>query len=182
MNTIKQFKISGKSLNELKKQYGTGKAGFYDQDWYIDEAFANDKPEAGIYEINFGEDTRNKTFGEQQKGLAKGFEVVHPAVIAEALLLHFKESGKYLCENYWVRTSLLDSHGDRVNVGDCDAGGVGVGYDWGDGRLGSIGVGASRKFTPNIETGTLDPLASLESRIAALEVWREKLTNAWNGK
>lgn len=145
-----KFTITGKNIIELRKEYGTGNGGFYPQSWYDNEAFANDKPEAGEYEINFGENTKGMTFAEQQKCIPAGFEIVHPAVILEAVLSHFKATGERLLETYWVRTSLLDSFGSRVSVGCCDAPGVDVGSLLDVEPYGDVGVGASRKFAKSL--------------------------------
>ena len=168
-NTILTFNISGKSILELREQYGTGNGGFYDQNWYLSEDFAKDKPKAGTYEINFGEDTKSLIFREQKEKIEKRFEVAHPAVILEAVCQHYAKTKEYLLGDYWVRTSLLGSDGRRVSVGYCGAGGVSVSDYWGGGRGGGIGVGASRKFDGKFDLGNLDPLASLELRISKLE-------------
>lgn len=64
---------SGKSLKELKEEYGVGSSGFfYEQDWYEKEPFWNDKPEAGEYEINLETKQFLKlTYEEQKEKLQK---------------------------------------------------------------------------------------------------------------
>jgi hypothetical protein len=161
-----KFICTGKSLNELYAEYGEGKGGFYSH-WWKDEAFANDKPPAGEYELNIEHRTlHNLTYEEQVQQLPVGFAIPHPAVLAEALLSHFKATGEYLMKDWWSRTSLLDSDRYRVYVGRCDAEGVVV-----DDRDGSVGVGASRKFDQSFEPRSLDPLepSSLELRVTKLE-------------
>jgi hypothetical protein len=61
-------------------------------------------------------------------------------------LLIYKKTGKYVNPNRYARTADLASDGNRVSVGYCSAGGVGVSDFRGDARYDSIGVGASRKF------------------------------------
>ena len=169
-----KFIFSGKSLNELYKEYGKGANGFYSH-WWKDEKFADEKPEAGEYDINIEKkQLMNLTFKEQEAELKDGWEVPHPAVLAEALLSHFKRTGECLMPDWYSRTVSTDSNGFRVNVGACDSDGVIV-SDWSDGRRVSIGVSASRKFKKNIEPlEPLEPLA-LEKRLASLEEKMSKI-------
>jgi hypothetical protein len=176
-NTIKKFNISGLSILELREKYKIGNGGFYPQSWYDNEAFAKDRPEPGVYEINFGEDTRNKTFEEQKANLEKGFEVAHPAIILEAVLQHYAETEEYLLKDYYVRTSLLAADGLRVSVGYCAAEGVGVDH-WDDVHRGAyVGVGACRKSKKKLELGKLESVESslLEPRLRAVEKELEAL-------
>ena len=135
---------SGKSILELKKEFGLGSKGFYDQSWYENEDLAKEKPQAGEYEICFDKDSVNKTYSEQIAGLQEGFTVPHPTIVIEAILTHFKKTGERLLEDWYVRTSSLDSDGRRVDVGFCP-GGLYV-YHWhGSNRVSSIGVSSSKK-------------------------------------
>lgn len=153
-----KFKTTGKSLNELHAIYGEGKGGFYSH-WFKNEDFANDKPEAGTYEIKLEKKTlHNLTYLEQKEQLPKGYDLPHPAVLAEALLSHFKKSGKYLMEYWYSRTSLVYSNGGHVWLGGCGAEGVDVNGWSGGHRSGSVGVGASRKFDQSLETRKLESL------------------------
>ena len=171
------FTISGKSILELREQYGLGSVGFYNQSWYLTEAFAKDRPDAGLYEIDFGEETKYKTFGEQCQGLEKGFEVAHPAVIIEAVLQHYAKTKEYLLHDYWIRTPLLASDGYRVSVGYFDSGSLLVSNDWYDYRSGLVAVASSRKSKKSLDPRMLDPLgsSSLDLRVARLEgAWEKK--------
>lgn len=171
------IKILGKSLKELKAEYGTGNGGFYNQSWYENEPFFTDKPEPGVYEINVEKkEFTNLTYDEQKKKLKKGFDFPHPVVVTEALLSHYKKTGKYLMKDWYTRTSLLASVGYRVNVGYCDAKGVDVLNFWVAFRDGHVGVGLSRKLS-SIDLGTIDSLepSDFESRISALESDMEKI-------
>lgn len=172
-----KFNITGKSLLELKDIYGIGKSGFY-SDWWKDDEFSKDKPEAGIYEIAIKNKALvNMTYDEQVKSLEKGWDIPHPAVIAEALLLHLRETGEYIMKDWYSRTTLLDSGGDRVRIGGCVAGGVGVDSDWDVIRDGHVGVGACRNLS-SLETGNLVPIdhSSLELRVEKLEKIVKQLT------
>ena len=117
--------------------------------WYSKEKFAT-KTKLGLRWYLLLKDivpnSESKTFKEQQAMLPKEYEV--PSAVAETAkdMLIYKKTGKYVNPNRYARTSDLDSGGDRVSVGRCDADGVNV-YDyWDDLRDGDIGVGACRKF------------------------------------
>jgi len=149
---MKTYKITttGLSLAELKVKY---KDLFYNQSWYESEKFYTKKPEAGTYEFSFDRDLCNKTYEEQLKKLPKDFKPVHPAIITEALIIHFKETGERLLENWYVRTNTLVSGGDRVCIGYFGAEGLGVDRYWGDYQSDYIGVSAARKLDPcSLET------------------------------
>jgi hypothetical protein len=80
--------------------------------------------------------------------LPKEYEVPSAVVETAKDLLIFKKTGNYVNPQRYARTSDLDSGGDRVSVGCCDARGVHVRRSWVDGRSSSssVGVGACRKF------------------------------------
>lgn len=183
-----KFTCTGKSLNELYETYGKGSRGFYSH-WWKGEKFADDRPEAGEYEIDIERKSLcGMTFSEQAGALHLGFSVPHPAVVVEALLSHYKETGECLMSDWYSRTSLLDSGGYRVDVGHCDAEGVRVGDCWVDGRGVLVGVGACRKL-PSLGPRALDPVESLrlefeeyKAMTKELMGWKRKLTDAWEGK
>ena len=172
-NITHQF--SGKSLLELREKFGTGSSGFWDNTWWLKEDWAKEKPEVGVYGLDLSDELVDLTFDEQKKKLKKGFEVAHPAIIAEAILTHFKETGERLCENYWVRTSSIPSAyaGCVSCVGNFDENGLDVGR-WGGYRRSSLGVGASRKLR-SLKPRKIEPLdsLSLEKRVERIEKWIE---------
>ena len=61
------------------------------------------------------------------------------------MILNFLATGERLFERVYVRTSDVDSHGDRVNVGDFDDDGLYVDFWYGSIRDGVLGVASSRK-------------------------------------
>lgn len=139
---------TGKSLIELYREYGTGSSGFWSKDlWWKDEAFAKEKPDAGEYEIDLGEELAGMTLKEQSEKIKKGFEITHPAVLAEAILAHFKKTRERLLESKYSRTSSLDSCGYRVYVGLFAADGLRVAYYWGDRQYDFIGLSSARKVS-----------------------------------
>ena len=171
---------TGQSLIDLYKIYGEGSNGFYSF-WWKDEVFANDKPEAGEYEVNIEKkELENLTYHEQVKKLEKGYEVPHPAILMQALLEYHKKTGKYAMKNWHSRTSLRDSDGSRVCVGYCDADGVYVFSVWVGYRDDNVGLSASRKFKKSLDTGSLESFESspLELRVSVLEEKLRKIGEA----
>lgn len=174
-----RIKTTGLSLLEVRAKYSDC---FYKQSWYDKEEFAKDKPEAGEYEFDFENSLKNQIYAEQVSALGfrgDGSEFPHPAVLAEALCIHFKETGERLMTDWWSRTSLLDSDGRRVDVGRFGAVGLGVDHYWVDDRRSYLGVVGARK----LDTGSLAPidpfdslpLQSLIARVAALEAWKGRV-------
>jgi hypothetical protein len=78
--------------------------------------------------------------------LPKEYEVPSAVVETAKDLLIFKKTGNYVNPQRYARTSDLDSDGNRVYVGFCDAKGVVVNDYWCDYRDDVVGVGACRKF------------------------------------
>lgn len=90
-------------------------------------------------------------------------EVTHPAVLIEAILTHLEKTGERLLEGWWVRTSAVDSGGDRVHVGYFDGSGLVVYNSWDDNCLDSLGLSASVRLG-DLKPGTLVPLETLSLR------------------
>lgn len=167
---MKKLKLQtqGKSLKELLKEYGEGESGFYSQDWYKTEKFFTEKPEAGEYEIILRDDF-NKTYKEQIQKLPKSQEVAHPALVAEAVLKHFKETGEKLLENWSVRTNKMDSNGLHVDVGYFDRIGLHVYFWWDDVRDDYVGLAASRKLR-SLKSRKLETLEKLSFEITEIKI------------
>ena len=147
-----KIKTTGKSLKELVEIYGIGSSGFYPQEWYKEEKFYTEKPEAGEYDIDFDIKNTNQTYREQVAGLKEGYKPIHTAILCEAVLSHYKETGVKLLENKYSRTETLDSVGYRVYVG----------------------LSGARKLPLN--TRDFEPV---EARIKALEDWKERVINSF---
>lgn len=164
----------GLSLNEVRSQFP---ALFCRQDWYNSESFANVKIPAGKYEVNLETvaDSFSKTWDEQQELLQNGEAASSAAVLAYAICKSFEETGHRAFENIYARCSDLDSDGYRVFVGRFGAGGLHVNDGWDSFRRSYVGLASARK----IESLSIEPSDSLssdfETRIAALEVWRERV-------
>ena len=172
-----KYQYTGKSLLDLREKYGLGKSGFYKNDWWLKEDFAKETSAEGTYEIDFENKLTKLTYIEQKKELKKGWEFPHPAVIAEAVLSHYAETGERLLENWYSRTSVLDSGGGRVSVGGFDSNGLGVYSYWADGRGCLLGVASSRKFVPtgHLPKGDIGNSELLETRVLKLEQKMDKL-------
>ena len=163
---------TGLSLLKVKKKYPDY---FFLQTWYENEPFAEEHPAAGVYEIIFSNFLNKLTFKEQQEKIPKGFEIMHPAVLAEACCIHYKATGERLLAKYYLRTSSVDSVGDRVRVGRFGADGLGVYHCWGGARYSRLGVSAARK----LESEAIEPSdpwkLAMEKKIEALEQWQSKV-------
>jgi len=148
MKTTKlKHNYTGKSLLELREEYGTGESGFWETNkWWLDEPFAKEKLKAGMNEINFEKKITNLTYQEQEKWLKKGWEMPHPTILAEAILEHYKKTGERLLEDWWSRTCLTASDGFHISLGYFDSNGLSV-HRSSDGSCGSdLGVSALRKI------------------------------------
>jgi hypothetical protein len=137
------------SLMETRvKANKQGKLFYSSNPWYGDEKeeFAHTKIETGWYLIrkDVVPDSRSKNWGEQQALLTSSEEVPSAGVMVQAIMLHFITTGKRLFENVYVRTSSVDSVGNRVNVGFFVAHGLIV-DGWDGERRSSIGLASSRK-------------------------------------
>lgn len=141
MKTLK-VKIKGFSLLELREKYGTAKGGFYDQDWYLNEPFAKEKPLVGIYTIKLQPELNNLTYKEQLDKI-KPHDFLHPAVLAQAMTDYPNEM-----MDFWSRTNVADSSGVRVGLG-LHPDGLVVNNDWNGNRSSSLGVASARKFVPS---------------------------------
>jgi hypothetical protein len=164
---------SGKSLKELKEEYGTGGSGFYKQDWYESKSFWTEKPKAGTYKIDLGEKLTDLTFKEQKKRLKKGYKPIHPAILAEFILSHFKKTGERLLKDKYARTESTPWDGFRVCLGDFDADGLGVSYSWGGNRDDGLGLASARELRTS-KTLKLDASDSLNSKLeSAIKIVKE---------
>lgn len=173
MNTI-TVTLDNKSLLDIRSEFPEL---FYAQSWYEDEKFAQQKF-TGTWKVPLEpvEGSLNKTWEEQQKLVSKG--VAPAAVLAYAILKHFKDTGERAFESVYARTSSVHSDGYHVGIGIFDAGGLVVSDGWDNERYSALGLAVAWK----VEAGTssIEPLSdlnleSLSARIEALEQWRERV-------
>jgi hypothetical protein len=92
------------------------------------------------------EDSFSKNWSEQQALVQEPMVIPNAAEVVWALTTYKAARDVYLLENLYVRTSSVDSDGDRVYVGDFDDEGLYVGSLWDDGRGSGLGVSAARRF------------------------------------
>ena len=116
--------------------------------WYSDQKFAReDKTSFGWLAIKKTpvENSTSKNWEEQSKLLSALEKVPNVAEMSWFITTYFEVRGIQLFESIYVRTSSLDSDGNRVDVGGFDSRGLNVDYYWGNDRDGNLGVSASRK-------------------------------------
>lgn len=159
-----KIKTTGKSIKELLEVYGTGSSGFYQQNWYKSEKFFTEKPEVGEWDIDFNSNLTNLRYTEQLEKIPKDSVVLHPAILCEAILSHFKETGVRLLEKEYSRTNTLDSVDSRVLVGLFDSGGLDVYGCWDGDRSDGLGLSAGKLLLNTGELETLENL-SLENAV-----------------
>jgi len=68
-------------------------------------------------------------------------------VMVYTIIGHYLATDERLFEHIYVRTSVVDSGGYRVDVGRFDSGGIDVDSDWDDLCDGPLGVSSTRKHT-----------------------------------
>lgn len=147
--------VHGFSLRQQRDQIGTDRTHqpcFYNNDWWLKESennWANFKPEAGYYLIDFNGRFGSIAWKKQEKRIAElgdRFERVHETVIAETVFSIFKTIGERLLENWYHWGVSLDSGGLRVAVGLFARGGLDVSFYRPVWVGGGLRVCLSRKF------------------------------------
>ena len=121
---------------------------FYNQDWYNEIMFARDRGKVSWHLVRKTpvENFTNKTCNDQQALLGKDEETLSIRAVVYTMIGYFKATGKHLFEkNVFVRTSSLDSSGNRVYVGIFDAKGLVVDYYWDDYHYDNLGLASARK-------------------------------------
>ncbi|XOB46713.1 MAG: hypothetical protein ACKKMV_00815 [Candidatus Nealsonbacteria bacterium] len=121
---------------------------FYDQSWYNNESFAEERGEAGWQLVRKTPvpSSASKNWSEQQKLLAKNDEVPTARIMVYTIIGYYLATGERLFKDIWVRTSSLPSDGYRVRVGCFYLIGLRFFYYWDGLRNIGISLAASRKF------------------------------------
>ena len=119
--------------------------------WYSEEAqnFARtDKAEPVWIALrkDLVADSLNKNWSEQSELFIEPMTVPNVAEAVWALTTYKAVRGVHLLPNLYVRTTCLDSGGDRVGVGAFNSDGLYVDGCWDGRRRSDLGVSASRKF------------------------------------
>ena len=124
-----------------------------DEGWYDDssEKFSrNDKIEAlGWLALRKEpvDDSLSKNWEEQKALVVEPLYVPNAAEATWGLTTYKAVNDVYLLEDdIYVRTSSVDSGGDRVGVGSFDAKGLSVSSDWDGNRGDNLGLASARKF------------------------------------
>ena len=131
-------------IRELKPEYFYSKT----EGWYAGEKFARgDKAEVRWIMIRKEPiaNSTGKNWEEQSALLSKDEVVPNATEVAWCVTTYKAVRGIYLFPNIYVRTSSLDSGGDRVHVGCFVSGGLDVRSFWGDDRIDDLGLSAARK-------------------------------------
>lgn len=119
--------------------------------WYADNAqkFARDDKAEPVW-IAFRKEpvpfSLNKNWSEQTKLVVVPMIVPNAAEAVWCLTMYKAVRDIYLLQNLYVRTSSLDSDGDRVFVGLFDGKGLHVINYWGNFRYSYLGLASARKF------------------------------------
>ena len=117
--------------------------------WYADQKFAReDKTSFGWLAIKKTPvaNSTSKNWNEQSKLLSALEYVPNAAEMSWFITTYFEVRGIRLFESVYVRTSSLDSDGNRVRVGVFDSKGLFVNGWSDDYRFDDIGVSAGRKI------------------------------------
>ncbi len=115
--------------------------------WFKDEPFATIKAEPGWYLIrrNPVPSSTLKTWDEQLSLLRRNEQVPSASVLAQAMLMHFIETGQHLFDIPFLRTSDVGYEGFHVNIGYFGTQGISANYRPDDYRDRFVGLASSRK-------------------------------------
>lgn len=116
--------------------------------WYSDQKFAReDKTSSGWLAIRKTPvpNSTSKNWKEQGELLSALEHVPNAAEMSWFITTYFEVRGTRLFESIYVRTSSLNSVGDRVRVGGFVPVGLVVAYYWRGNRYEDLGVSSARK-------------------------------------
>ena len=124
-----------------------GKRLFYDQSWFNQEPFAQERGEVTwrLVRKTPVANSFSKSWPDQQSLLAKEDKVPTARVMIYTIIGHFLATGERLFERCYVRTSSLASIGVHVSVGYFDSDGLRVDIWFDDGASGFLGLAAARE-------------------------------------
>ncbi len=134
------------SILEIRKKVDSEL--FYDQSWYDKESFAEECGEVSWQLVRKTpvDNSISKGWKEQLSLVGEDDEVPSARVMVYTIIGHYLATGERLFEHIYVRTSSVDSGGDRVDVGGFGSSGLLVSNFWDGYRCGGIGVSSARKF------------------------------------
>lgn len=107
-----------------------------------DHKFATTKVEAGWYLVRKTPvpDSLYKSWKAQCQLLTYPDEVPNAGVLAQAVIVHYRETGEYLFDNVYVRVADVDDDGRKIFVGDLNKSGLTVGSSDGENNGGGVGL------------------------------------------
>lgn len=145
-------KTAKEIMDECGNKLGDGKL-LYDTNWYENEDFfTKEKCRPGVRYVSKELIGKGKDWNECVALLKDGErEMLN---FAEALYFvqeYYKQKNSYPWNSDWSWTSSRSSYGPLVNLGRCDAGGVGVGYYVPRYSFSFLGVCFSRSEILNLE-------------------------------
>jgi len=135
------------SILEIRGKVKRGLFYSYEDSWYNKQAFAKDRGEVGWQLVRKTpvDNSTSKNWAEQQALLGKEDETPTAQVLVYTIIGQYLATGERLFEKIYVRTSSVDSGGDRVSLGDFGATGLKVFNYWDDIRHGGLAVSSARK-------------------------------------
>lgn len=136
------------SICDLRSKVANNtKTLFYKQNWYNKQAFANNKRETSWQLISKTPvvNSTNKDWEEQQALVTSDEEIPTTQMMVYTIIGHYLNTGERLFQNFYVRTSDLDSDGIRVSVGYFDGEGLCVSSCWDSYRSSDLGLSVARK-------------------------------------
>jgi len=135
------------SILEIRTKTARSLFCSHEDSWRNNQKFATENGKTGWKLIRKTpvSDSTSKTWQEQQKLFSKEEEIPTVQSMVYTIISHYLNTGERLFEKTYVRTSSLDSGGNRVVVGGFDSDGLGI-YDYWDGsRASALAVSSSRK-------------------------------------
>jgi hypothetical protein len=123
---------------------------FYNHEaaWYNEQFFANERGEVNWQFVRKtpAENSTPKNWKEQQALFGKDDEVPTARGMVYTIIGHLLATGERLVEQNYVRTSSVDSNGNRVYVSDVGLDGLGIGDYWDAVRYDNEDLSSARKL------------------------------------
>lgn len=116
--------------------------------WYNEQLFANEPGEVNWQLVRKApaENSTPKNRQEQQAFFGKKNEVPTAQELVYTIIGHFLATGEWLVEQNYVRTSSVDSNGNRVYVSDVGLDGLGISDYWDAVRYDNEDLSSDRKL------------------------------------
>ena len=130
-----------------RKVANNSKPLFHKQDWYDNQAFANDKGEISWQLISKTQvaNSTDKNWDEQNSLVTKDEEVPTAQVVVYSIIGHYLNTGERLFEDVYVNTSSINSEDGLVFVGFFINNVLHIGDSWWTSRGGKFALIVARK-------------------------------------